>query len=240
MNKTKLSGLSGQYLAALRTHFEHGPQARLDAAHALGIQALAIGLETLDLVKIHDRALAALVLPDITGSRREDMTKQASVFFTEVIAPLEKTHRGALEANMALNQLKELLIQRTLDLADANRDLQQGIIQRKMAVKSLKTSEHQSARLLEESRHLQRHLQKLAGQILTAQEEERKKMSLKLQDEIAQTLLAIHVRLLGLDKELLVNTENFKKEIANTQHVVEKSVETIKRFAGEFGIQHEN
>jgi len=79
----------------------------------------------------------------------------------------------------------------------------------------------------------------LTHQILTAQEDKRKKISRDLQDEIAQTLLGINVRLLTLKKEAALNAEGFKKDIASTQRLVDKSVKTIKRFAREFGKHHE-
>jgi signal transduction histidine kinase len=92
---------------------------------------------------------------------------------------------------------------------------------------------------LEESRRLQKHLKQLTHQILSAQEEKRKKISRDLQDEIAQTLLGINVRLLTLKKEAAVNTEGLKKEIAGTQRLVDMSMKSIKRFAREFGNHHE-
>jgi signal transduction histidine kinase len=92
---------------------------------------------------------------------------------------------------------------------------------------------------LEESRRLQAHLQHLTHQILSAQEDKRKKISHDLQDEIAQTLLGINVRLLTLKKEAALNTEGFKKEIASTQRLVDKSVRSIKRFAREVRLPYE-
>ena len=71
------------------------------------------------------------------------------------------------------------------------------------------------------------------------QETKRKKISHDLQDEIAQTLLGINVRLLTLKKEALVNAEGFKKAIATTQWLVDKSVRSIRRFARECGKQQE-
>ena len=109
-----------------------------------------------------------------------------------------------------------------------------------MIAKKLRpTTAPRGFQLLEEAGHLQKHLQDMARQILSTQEDERKTMSLKLQDEIAQTLLGIQMRLLALDKELSVSTEDFRKEIANTQRLVESSVKTINRFARELGIKHE-
>jgi signal transduction histidine kinase len=82
-------------------------------------------------------------------------------------------------------------------------------------------------------------LRHLTHQILSAQEAERMKVSRELQDEVAQTLLGINVRLLALKRESTVNSEGLKKEIASTQRLVEKSVKTMSRFAREFGKQHD-
>ena len=53
--------LAGQYLTAPRTYFDQGRQASLLAARDLGRVAAASGLETLDLAKVHDRALEILL-----------------------------------------------------------------------------------------------------------------------------------------------------------------------------------
>ena len=68
-----------------------------------------------------------------------------------------------------------------------------------------------STRLLRESRRPQDHLRHLTHQILSAQETDRKKISRKLQDEVAQTLLGINVRLLTLKKEASANTRRASK-----------------------------
>ena len=104
---------------------------------------------------------------------------------------------------------------------------------------NLKAAEAQSARLLAEAGQLQQHLEVLARQILTAQEEERKQMSLTLQDEIAQTLLGIHVRLLALQREASAGEADFQDEIAATRRQVLESVKIINGYAGELEIAYE-
>ena len=239
IKRTRLSRLSGRYLAALRTYVEQVPPGDLQTAHHLGVSALAMKLETLDLAKIHDQSLAALLSPDNDAAPQEHVTVRAALFFSEAILPIEKTHRLAVEAGAELEQVNEALTRRTLALADCHRDLQEGIARRKDADECLRVSGEESVRLLEEARRLQQHLQDLARRILTAQEEERRAMSVTLQDEIAQTLLGINVRLLVLQNALSVSTAGFQKEIANTQRLVQESVHTINRFAREFGIHHE-
>ena len=233
--KRKLTGLSRAYLAALRKHLKQGRGASLQPARGLGRQALNLGLETLDVARIHEGALAALE----ASSSRDGIIKRAEKFFTEAITPFEKTHRAALKANVRLSQLQKRLGRRTVDLAASNRSLKQGIAQRKAVEEALKKKGDHFKKLLKESLDLQKHLQHLAHQILSAQEDKRKEISRDLQDEIAQTLLGINVRLLTLRKEAAVNAKAVQKEIASTQRLVDMSVKSIDRFAREFGKHHE-
>jgi len=233
--KRKLTALSRRYVAALEKHLKHGPSADLRVAHGLGRQAVGIGLETLDMAKIHEGALATL---EESGDG-DGIIKRAEFFFKEAITPIEKTHQAALRAAARLNQLDKQLLRRTGDLAVSNRSLRQSIVRRKKVEDALKKSGGHSRKLLGESRRLQKHLQQLTHQILTAQEDKRKQISRDLQDEIAQTLLGINVRLLTLKKEGAANAEGFKKDIASTERLVDKSVRSIKRFAREFGKHHE-
>jgi len=232
--KRKLSRLSRGYATALHLHLKRGPRASLFPAREFGRRAEAIGLETLDVARIHEAALASLE----AASSKDGIIKRAELFFAEAISPIEKTHRAALKANAHLNQLNKTLVRRTVDLTASSRHLKRGIVQRKIVEQALKKSTEHYARLVKESRRLQKHLRHLTHRLLRAQEEKRTKISRGLHDEIAQTLLGIHVRLLTLKQEATVNTRGFKKEIASTQRLVENSVKTMKRFAREFGNQH--
>ena len=232
--KRKLTALSRQYVRALRIHLKQGPRASLQPARGLGRQAVAIGLETLDLAGIHKGALAALE----TAKTRDGMIERAETFFTEAITPIEKTHSAELKASARLSRLNEMLGRRTVDLAASDRSLKQGIARRKKVEQALKKSGEHAQKLLEESRRLQKHLQHLSHQILWAQEDKRKKISHDLQDEIAQTLLGVNVRLLKLKQGAASNAHGLKKEIASTQRVVDKSMKSVQRFAREFGKHH--
>jgi two-component system sensor histidine kinase DegS len=222
-------------VTALKKHLKEGPRASLKPARGLGRLAVAIGLETLDLARIHEEALATLE----ASSSRDGIIKRAELFFTEAITPIENTHRAALKINARLSQLNKTLGRRTVDLAVSNSSLKQGIARRKTVEQALKKSGEHSQKVLKESHQLQKHLQHLTHQILSAQEDKRKKISRDLRDEIAQTLLGVNVRLLTLKKEAAVNAESLKKDIARTQRLIDKSVKSIKRFAREFGRRHE-
>jgi two-component system, NarL family, sensor histidine kinase DegS len=146
-----------------------------------------------------------------------------------------ETHRAARESKTQLNRLNETLNRRTVELAVTNRQLQRGIIRRKRVEGALKKSGKHYARLLKDSLQLQEVLRQLTHEVLTAQEDERKKISRELQDEIAQTLLGINVRLLSLKQEARTNTKGLKNEIASTQRLVLKSAKSVRRVAREFG-----
>jgi len=85
--------------------------------------------------------------------------------------------------------------------------------------------------LLEQSEHLQEQLRQLSRQILSAQEDERKRISRELHDVIAQTLTGINIRLSALNKEAARNTKHLDRKIASAQRLVEKSVDIVHRFA---------
>lgn len=234
--KDKLSKLSRKYMMALKKHLAQGTAASLrmaDGAGGFGQQAMAIGLETLGLTKIHENALMMLLSSNGSSKTKDRMIKRAGDFFAEAIAPMGKTHRTALESNTRLKQLNKTLHQRTVELAAANRQLKQKSIQNQAAEKTLRETQQHYVKLLADSYRMQEQLRLLSHRLLSAQEEERKKISRELHDEIAQTLTGINVHLAALKVEATVNTKDLKKKIASTQHMVEKSVDIVHRFARE-------
>jgi signal transduction histidine kinase len=231
--KRKLARLSRRYQHALRTHLKQGLRASLESARGLGSEALAAGLQTLDLAKLHEQTLVTELLPACKGRKRAALIKQAGVFFAVAITPIEKTHRSAREATAHLKKFIETLSQRTVELAASNLELSLEITQRKAAEEALSKSERHYSQLLEKSDQLQEQLRLLSRQILSAQEEERKKISRELHDVIAQTLTGINVRLAALAREAATNTKSIDRNIARTQRLVEKSVNIVHQFARE-------
>jgi signal transduction histidine kinase len=229
--KAKWPPLSRSYQAALRKHLKDGPAASLVPARRLGDRALSLGLETLDLAKIHEEALIVLVLPHYSVRTSDGMIRCAGAFFSEAITPIEETHRGALEANVSLKHMVETLRQRTEELASSNEELKREVAERKAMERSLRTSELTSSQLLAKSRVMQEELRLLSRRLLSVQEEERRKISRELHDVIAQTLTGINVRLAGLKSKTAANSSDLHKKIGSTQRLVEKSVEIVTRFA---------
>ena len=66
-------------------------------AFELGREAVALGLEMLDLARFHEQALTAMVLPDGSSRTRRRIIGRAKIFFAEAGVPIEKTHCAALK-----------------------------------------------------------------------------------------------------------------------------------------------
>lgn len=152
--------------------------------------------------------------------------------------PIEKTHPTALNATVDLKQLDAKLFQQTNKLTFANNELSENIVLRQIAKKAFETHREMADKLLCESRQLHQRLQVMNRRFLTAQEEDRKTMSHILQDEIAQAILGIQIRLLALKKEISFSNTDLQKEIAITQQWVEKSVRAISRSTQQLGSKH--
>jgi signal transduction histidine kinase len=229
--KQKPSAFSQSYVTALRRQLKQGPQASLQPALGLGRAAVALGLETLDLARIHEQALATLEL----SNTKNGFTKLAGLFFTEANTLIEETHHAARQTKVHLSKLMTKLGERTEELADSNRQLQQGVVRRKVMEDDFAKRGKHHQKCLEESLELQKRLRQLTHKVIAAQENERKKISRELQDEIAQTLLGINVRLLSLKKEARNNTKGLKNEIASTQQLVADSARSVRQAGRKIG-----
>ncbi|MFA5257680.1 MAG: sensor histidine kinase [Opitutales bacterium] len=231
--KNKLSDFPLVYLAALRIHLDQNPRSGPDSAQELGVRARSDGLHALDLVKLHEHAMVAEVLPGCPADERAKTLRRAGIFFAAVAATTgnEDVDKGASSAR--LDRIVATLSGRGVDLADANRQLGRDNTKLKAMEKSLKQSELQQAQTLEKSARMQEQLRRLSHRILSAQEDERKIISRELHDVIAQALTGINVRLALLKKEAVLNTKGLGRNIAQTQRLVAKSTNIVHQFARE-------
>lgn len=229
--KAKRSAFRRSYLRCLRKHLDASVTTKLSAAHGLGERAMLLGIDTLDLAKVHEQTLGEILSLVTLVDERVAITRCAALFFAEAIVPIEQTHRGALESRNHLKVMIATLTRRTKELADSNEELKAEILQRKAVEDSLRTSEQTTSQLLQHSRAMQEELRLLSRRLLSVQEEERKRISRELHDVIAQALTGINVRLATLKKQTATNTKDFHKKIEITQRLVEKSVDMVHRFA---------
>jgi PAS domain S-box-containing protein len=160
-------------------------------------------------------------------------------FWTDFqVTPAVSLRDGRKWCRIAISDLTKLkqeqeARQRLEIMAVANQKLKREIVHRQKVEVSLKKSEAHYSLLFERSLHQQEQLRHLSHQLLLAQEEERKRISRELHDEIVQTLVGINIHLAALRGKAGENIKDFRKEIARTQRLVEKSVDIVHRFARE-------
>ena len=236
MNQPAKVRWSEEYLAALRTYTELTPSGSFASAHALGKMALKLEMETLEVAKLHDLAVASLLPQEADTGARESLMAKAAMFFSETINPIEQTHPAVREVQADIQEMHLTLAQRTTDLADMNWRLKVQTTERKAFAALHQQKDQSSKQLMADSKLLEEQLQSMAREILSANEAVRKKMSLQLNDEIAQALLGINLRMAALKNQISTNQADLNKEIAIIQGLVEHSVRIIKHLAHEFNV----
>jgi two-component system sensor histidine kinase DegS len=156
-----------------------------------------------------------LGLQDITDRKNnEEALRKAEVLLSR--------HAGQLEA---------LVARRTGQLSRRTAELTAMNVRLKTSLRTVRRGQEEIGSHLMAAQLLQKKLRHVTHQILTAQEEERKKISRELHDEVVQTLVGINVELATLVHGNSPDVRVFKDKIAATQRLVESSVDAVHRFA---------
>lgn len=229
----KIPELSQCYLTALRAHLGSRRPSGAVAARALGRDAMNAGFDTLDLARMHEKALAALASSHDFHNARNGLVRRAGNFFTEALIPVEKAHRTTRESFQQLQHHAETLRLHTAALAEGNRRLKREVARRKAGEVAVKRAKEHYQSLFVQSQVMQKKLQHLTRQILSAQEDERREISRELHDEVVQTLVGINVQLAALGTAASIGIRTLRAKIAHTQRLVEKSVNAVHQFARE-------
>lgn len=223
--------LSRRYTEELQKQLLGVDGESLRPAENLGLEALSVGLDTLDLIRIHDQALLELLSSGAVSAERDGLVQRAASFFGVALAPIGSAHRAALRKTDGASRRHATIRLRHAQLIAARRRMKREIDRRRAVQKALESSERHYGQLLKKSHRMQEHLRRLSREILSAHEEERKKISRDLHDEIGQSLTAINVTLATLKQEATVNTAGLRKRIAGTQRLLDKSMRLIHQFA---------
>ncbi len=228
------------YAAALRRYLAQPREALRQEAYELGRAALGLELGVLDMVRIHQEALAWRKLPSPAAKVPARELKAAETFLVESLSPFEAAHRGFCKAHLALRRLNGALQRRNAELVAMNRALEMEVKERQRVERALQESGdhyrqlfHQASVMHEQACLMQERLRGLSSQILHAQEEERKRISRELHDEIGAALTAIGTRLAMLPANANMHPDLLKEKIAETQRLLGQTMEAVHRFARE-------
>jgi PAS domain S-box-containing protein len=166
---------------------------------------------------------------------RPDGSRVTVVVNIHALKDKRGTVTGAINCFYDITERKhaEEARRRIVVLAATNEKLELEIARRQAVENALKKSEQHKSQLLKHSRLMQEQLRHLSHELLSAQEEERKRISRELHDVIAQTLTGINLRLTILKNEATLNPKKLERNIARTQQLVAQSVNIVHQFARE-------
>jgi len=230
---------AGRYRRALADYLAQGPDADLAPATRLGGQASRLGLETLDVAKVHAQAAVDLEVPVGSVKATSGWIERADAFFIETLAPIEKQHEPALKAEAEATLQAATLRQHAKALAASEGHLERNVGERKKAEAALRRSQVGLLKTLTKTRRLQAQVRKKTQAHLAAHETGRSAARNHLDDELAQELLAIHLRLLILKRMAQSDHLRLWKEIDEAERIVRKSLATIDRVNRHLRSRHD-
>lgn len=213
MNK-ELQRLTQQYTTTLEQYLADGQEVFLEQAYELGRSAIAGKFGILDMARVHMEARVKLLTPTVVA-RNGDCLKLAGNFFLQSLSPFEATHRGFGELNAKLQE--------------RNQELEAEINVRKQVETALRQSEKHYRQLFDEAQAMQEKLRNLSSKILSTQEEERKRISRELHDEVGQSLTAISVTLGALKRN--GDPDSCNRKFAEAQKLLQETMEAVHGFA---------
>lgn len=140
---------------------------------------------------------------------------------------LRQRQRAEIRLRQAKDELEARVAARTSELADANRSLLQEISEHVETEQSLRASEHDLATSRQE-------LRDLAARLLTVQEEERRRISRDLHDDINQRLAMLIVQAESLESNLPPSADDCSKELRSIQDRLTELSDDVRHLAYQF------
>jgi signal transduction histidine kinase len=214
------------YHEALAEYLSHPGEATLHQAYELGRAAMNAGLGIVDIIRLHHQAL----LEDAAKGRLAGQIQALESFLLEALSPFEAAYRGFRDARQRLQQINHVLAERNEELLDSNANLEEEIKVRQKAEGALRESKDHYFRLFQQAHAMEQDLRELSAKIFSAQEDERKRISRELHDEVGQALTAVNVAIVMLKKQARSDPV-LAKRVTEAEQIIEQMMETVHRFA---------
>ena len=225
------SSLPVTYQGALQEYLAHPDETRLQQAYELGRAAMNAGLGVFDLIRLHHQALSDGVFPDDPQAAVR-LTPAIEGFLIEALSPFELAQRGIRRARERLEALNVELAQENEALVQNKAELEKEIALREQTEVALREGKERYFRLFREAQTMEENLHDLSVQVLSAQENDRRRISRELHAEIVQALAAVNVTIALLKKQAGPNPA-LQHNVAQAEQLVAHSMETVHDFARE-------
>jgi signal transduction histidine kinase len=223
-----LQSLPMTYQGALREHLAQPGKATLQQASALGRAAADGGLEVADVISMHHQALAEGVLPDGLPAVPARFAQELDSFLIEALSPfrMDGGHCGEQESRLGI------WMEHNEALALRNSQLEEEIAEHQRSEAAMQERRDHYFQLYQNARVMESNLRDLSAQVLSAQEDERKRISRELHDEIGQALTAINVTITMLKRQV-VSDPAFQSNVAEAEQLLARTMDTVHSFARE-------
>jgi signal transduction histidine kinase len=217
------------YQLALREHVARPSRSTLRLASALGTAARDGGLGISGLIGLHHQALAEGAAADGHPLVAARFAPALDAFLMEALLPFGVAECGP-------GGMRETRLRAQVDCKEAlalrNAELEGEIAEHRRVEASMQASKDHYFQLYQKARAMEASLRELSAQVLSAQEEERKRISRELHDEIGQALTAINVTIAMLKRQVACDPA-FQRNVADAEQLLERTMETVHAFARE-------
>jgi signal transduction histidine kinase len=172
---------------------------------------------------------------DAGAARRETIRRKRSAGPTAVGAAASPAKSARLAARLAQETKRRKALESKLHTSERRHGecLDREIERRRALQAELDSTKGRHGELLERSQDMEARLRRISHKLLSAQEEERMRISRDLHDAIGQTLTGINVGLAALKNQAAADSRGVAEAIALTQQLVERSMKTVHQFAWE-------
>jgi signal transduction histidine kinase len=192
------------YLSALSSYLRGAEESALLWAYEYGREALERGNGVLDLGAMHRDAVATLLENAADGAEAARINRDAWTFFAETVAPVEMCLRGYQQSNDSLRKLAATLDEQ---VRERTRDLDES---------------------LEELRRANEARKLLLERLVSAQEDERRRIAGDIHDDSIQVITAAYLRV-----ELIRQTlgdDPHSDSLAKLDEALRASIERLRHM----------
>ncbi|MDF1700781.1 MAG: sensor histidine kinase [Planctomycetota bacterium] len=152
-------------------------------------------------------------------------------FFSQVLEALQARGPRAANPGRRPTILRRALAERTAELLDARTRLSAEEKRGKALDVGMEANSRECADAMDTARRAEQMLRDVTRKLLTAHEDERRRVSRDLHDELGQNLTAVNLTLEGLRTAAAADAKELQREVRRSQALLLRAMKKVRRFA---------